>query len=171
MLIILSGLPGVGKTTIARILARALSAVHLRIDTIEYAIWASGLADDVADAGYRVAWALAKDHLSQGLAVVGDSVNPLQLTREAWRSVARDAGVASFDVEVTCSDLAAHRERVETRISDIAGFVPPTWEEVVSRDYQPWTSERLVIDSAQVEPHEAVVRIRSAISATETPSA
>ena len=33
MLIILSGLPGVGKTTIARELARRLDAVHVRIDT------------------------------------------------------------------------------------------------------------------------------------------
>jgi predicted kinase len=31
MLIVLSGLPGVGKTTIARELARSLTAVYLRI--------------------------------------------------------------------------------------------------------------------------------------------
>lgn len=164
MLIIFSGLPGVGKTTIARALARQMAAVHLRIDTIEYAIWVSGVASEVAEAGYRVAWALAADHLNQGLTVVGDSVNPLPSTREAWRSVARDAGVVSLDVEVVCSDLAAHRRRVEARTSDIAGFVPPTWEEVVSRDYQPWTSERLVIDSALIEPGEAVTRIRAALA-------
>jgi predicted kinase len=164
MLIIFSGLPGVGKTTIARALARQMAAVHLRIDTIEYAVWASSIAGEMADTGYRVAWALAKDHLNQGLSVVGDSVNPWPSTREAWRSVARDAGVASLDVEVICSDLAAHRRRVVTRTGDIAGFVPPTWEEVVSRDYQPWTTERLTIDSAQVEPGEAVARIRAALS-------
>jgi predicted kinase len=37
MLVVLSGLPGVGKTTIAPELARSLPAVHLRIDSIEQA--------------------------------------------------------------------------------------------------------------------------------------
>ena len=34
-LIVLSGLPGVGKTTIARELAVVLGATHVRIDSIE----------------------------------------------------------------------------------------------------------------------------------------
>lgn len=38
MLIIFSGLPGCGKSTIARALAKRLGAVYLRIDTIEQAI-------------------------------------------------------------------------------------------------------------------------------------
>ncbi len=38
MLIVFSGLPGTGKTTIANDLAAMTSAVYLRIDTIEQAI-------------------------------------------------------------------------------------------------------------------------------------
>ncbi|EEQ16447.1 Uncharacterised protein [Yersinia frederiksenii] len=38
MLIIFSGLPGTGKSTIAHLLAERLKAVYLRIDTIEQAI-------------------------------------------------------------------------------------------------------------------------------------
>ena len=38
MLIVFSGLPGSGKTTIARELARQLGAVYLRIDVIEQAL-------------------------------------------------------------------------------------------------------------------------------------
>ena len=42
MLIVIGGLPGTGKTALARGLARALDAVHLRIDTIEQAIERAG---------------------------------------------------------------------------------------------------------------------------------
>jgi adenylylsulfate kinase-like enzyme len=43
MLIVLSGLPGVGKTTIARELARSLAAVYVRVDSIEQALRQAGL--------------------------------------------------------------------------------------------------------------------------------
>ena len=56
MLIALAGLPGVGKTTIAIDLARALGAVHVRIDSIEQAIRQSATHANVPidDAGYLV---------------------------------------------------------------------------------------------------------------------
>lgn len=38
MLIIFSGLPGSGKSTVAKIVAQRLGAVYLRIDTVEQAI-------------------------------------------------------------------------------------------------------------------------------------
>ena len=47
MLIILGGLPGTGKTTIARELARQLGAVHVRIDSIEEAILDSGVPSEL----------------------------------------------------------------------------------------------------------------------------
>lgn len=149
MLIAFAGLPGSGKTTLSRALARALGAVHVRIDTIEQALRDSGaVSADVGPAGYFVGFGLAEDNLRLGRVVVADSVNPVRICRDGWRSVAQRAGVALVDVEVVCSDAAEHRRRVESRQSDIPGLRLPTWQDVVDRDYEAWDRPRIVIDTA-----------------------
>jgi len=148
MLIALGGLPGTGKTTIARELARRLRAVYLRIDSIVQALRASGMAEPMNDAGYRVAYRVAEDNLRAGMTVIADSVNPLPITREAWRAVAARAGVRVVEIEVTCSDAEEHRRRVESRIADIPGSRLPTWQEVLERDYWPWEGHPVRIDTA-----------------------
>lgn len=165
MIIILGGLPGVGKTAIARELARLIGAVHLRIDSIEQAIRASGRGSQpINDAGYRVAYAVAEDNLRIGRTVIADSVNPLHVTREAWVGVANRVQVRAIEIEVTCSDVSEHRHRVETRISDIPGLRLPTWEEVTGREYHPWDREHLVIDTAGRTVEQNVDAIRELLS-------
>ncbi len=169
MLIILAGLPGTGKTTIARELARQLGAVHVRIDSIEEAILDSGLlsspVNDSAmnDAGYRVGNAVAADNLRIGRTVIADSINPIPLSRDAWIEVANRAQVPAVEIEVTCSDAKEHRRRVESRISDIPRSRSLTWQEVVSRDYRPWNREHIVIDTANLTVEQVVAILRGAI--------
>src|SRR5262245_24082131 len=135
MLIVFSGLPGVGKTAIARQLARQTGAIHLRIDSIVQATRNSGkVSQSLDDAGYRIAFAVVEDNLRLGHTVIADSVNPIKLTRDAWRNVAERAGVTAVEIEVICSDLDEHRRRVESRASDIANLKLPTWKDVVARE-------------------------------------
>ena len=165
MLIILSGLPGVGKTTIAHALAVELGAAHIRIDTIEHALRESGrLLGPLDDAGYRVGYAIAEGNLRLGLTVIADSVNPLRITRAAWREVAAKARVPAVDIEVICSDMTEHRRRIETRAADLEGFKLPTWIEVVEREYDAWKGNRLTIDTALEGVGESVARIRRAVA-------
>jgi predicted kinase len=118
MLYIFKGLPGVGKTTLARHVARTRKAVHVRIDTIEQALRDTGLALTGPE-GYVVAYRLAADNLCLDGDVVADSVNPLHVTRNAWREVANNAGVRAIKIEVICSDIDEHLARVESRLADI----------------------------------------------------
>jgi len=161
VLIVFSGLPGTGKTTIARELARQTGAVFLRIDSIEQALRHAGV--DVQGEGYAAAYAAAEENLRLGRRVIADCVNPWPLTRAAWHAVAARAGTACVDVEVTCSDAEEHRRRVERRRADISGHVLPTWQQVMTRDYRPWTETRLQIDTAQTSVADAVRLVCAAL--------
>ena len=73
MLIIFGGLPGVGKTTLAKATARKWEAVYLRVDTIEQALrFSETLQGEVGPAGYLVAYRLAAENLPIGRTVVAD---------------------------------------------------------------------------------------------------
>lgn len=162
MLIVFGGLPGTGKTTIARALAQRLGAVHLRIDTIEQALRLSGmLKADVGPAGYLAAYRLAEDNLRIGRTVVADSVNPVRATRDAWRSVGERASVRVVEIEAICSDQAEHRRRVETRNSDIDGLTLPSWQDVLNRGYETWGRRPIVADTAVKSADEIVAELIS----------
>lgn len=158
---ILGGLPGVGKTAIAEELARQIGAIHVRIDSFEQALRVSGtVTGPMDDHGYRVAYGVAEENLRAGHSVVADCVNPIQLTRGAWREVARRCGAVAIEVEITCSGSAEHRRRVENRDSDIPGFTLPTWQDVLARKYEPWDREHVVIDTDSCSLRDAVAEIR-----------
>jgi predicted kinase len=165
VLVIMSGLPATGKTTIARELAAAIGAVHLRVDVIEQAVVRAGAGSHpLGPVGYEIAYWLAEDFLRQGLTVVADSVNPLSITRAGWREVAGAAAVDYLDVEVVCSDPVVHERRATGRPADIPDLVQPTWSEILSREYEPWDRDRLVLDTAHEGVADAVAQVRSEIS-------
>jgi predicted kinase len=154
-LIVFSGLPGVGKTTVARALAARLGAVHLRIDTIEQAMRAAG-AERIGPAGYAVANALAEANLRLGHVVIADCVNPVRESRLAWAAVAARASAPLLDIHLVCSDATEHRRRVESRSADIDGHVLPSWNDVERHGFEPRDDQPLVLDTCGRSPEELV---------------
>ncbi len=154
ILYIISGLPGSGKTVLSQMLVKYLGAVYLRIDTIE-----QGLRDlcsiKVGGEGYRLSYRIASDNLLLGISVVADSCNPIELTRKEWEQIAIEANANFTNIEIICSDKTEHRKRVENRNSTISKLILPTWKEVESREYHPWTSDRIVIDTASKKEEES----------------
>lgn len=150
-LIVMSGLPGVGKSVVAEGLGRALPAPVLSVDPIEAALWRAGIARDqpTGYAAYAVADEQARRLLGLGLTVVIDAVNNVVPAQDGWFAVARDLHVPVRVIEVICSDPDLHRDRLARRVRDLGPFREPTWDDVLARDAesQPWTVDRLTLDS------------------------
>src|SRR3954447_13072767 len=84
VLIVISGLPGTGKSAVAAVLADRLRAVHLSIDPIEDALLGAGLARswETGVAAYEAARVMAEGNLTLGRSVVVDAVNDSEPARE-----------------------------------------------------------------------------------------
>lgn len=168
-LYVFSGLPGVGKSTLARQLACTTGSVWLRIDTIE-----QGLRDlcqiDVGGEGYRLAYRLARDNLANGCNVVADCCNPIALTRREWTAVSSETHAHHVNIEVRCSDTIEHRSRVAGRNTDIPGLCLPDWPAIESREYQPWHDRIIEIDTAGIDANEAFRRLLQALGMPATPA-
>lgn len=147
VLYIFAGLPGSGKTTLATMLASAVGAAHVRIDTIEQVL-RDICGIDVTDEGYRLAYRVAGDVLRSNVSVVADSCNPVEASRVAWEQVALDAGATPVNIEVVCSDAREHRWRVEHRATTVPGLRLPRWQDVEQREYHPWKTTPLRVDTA-----------------------
>ena len=146
-LFIFSGLPGSGKTTLSQRLAQHSNAVHLRIDTIEQAL--RDLCNiEVEGEGYLLAYRIAADNLQLGLDVVADSCNTIELTRQKWENVAASTSAEFVNIEVRCSDTEEHRRRIESRATTVEGLKLPTWQDVIDREYDDWSVDRVVVDTA-----------------------
>ena len=155
VLFIFSGLPGTGKTTIAKEICKTYKATYVRIDTVE-----QGMRDlcnyKVEGEGYRLSYRIAYDNLMVGNNVVVDCCNPIELTRNEWNDVARKALSNYMNIEIVCSDKSEHKNRVEERINDINGLVLPSWNEIENKRYEEWKDKVIRIDTAKRSINESV---------------
>jgi predicted kinase len=150
-LVVLAGLPGSGKSTVADGLSRQLSMPVFSVDPIEAAMWRGGLLrEQTGIAAYEVAIALAGEQLRLGHSVIADAVNPVEAPRAAWRNLAARHRAELKIIECVCADEAVHRQRIEARIRGIEGMQEVTWARVLERraGYEPWKDDRLVLDTS-----------------------
>jgi predicted kinase len=172
LLVVFAGLPGSGKSVLARGTANAIGATYLRIDTIETAIALTLMSFKDNPVGYVVAEWVAADQLVAGRDVVADAVNGIGVARAGWAAMAARTRSELRFVEVRCSDTAEHRRRVGTRQPEMPGQGMPTWEQVQNRRYEPWSPELpapLIVDNIG-DPAAHVARIVTGLPARKAAS-
>lgn len=158
-LIIVTGLPCVGKSTLAESIAKNLSIPLFSVDPIESSIIKSGIKKsfETGLSAYLVAETLASEHLKLGQSVLIDSVSAVKEARIMWKNLAQNHNVELVIIECIL-DSKIHRKRIESRVRNMHGMPEVTWEyvEECKKEYLPWDEEHLVINTA--DDHEQNIR-------------
>ena len=157
----MSGLPGVGKSAIADALGHRLRAVVVSVDPIEDAMMQAGIpqSHESGLAAYRVGATVAAHQLRNGLLVIADAANYLDVGRQIWTEAAQRAEATIRCFEVVCSDVELHRARLESRQRNLPFYPEVTWDDVLERKSatEPWATPVLQPDTAR--PFDEVVDV------------
>lgn len=125
-LIIFSGLPGTGKSTLADQLARKLRWPLLRIDDVIGAVPED--ADVVFwDSKVDILLTLVETQLEMGLNVIVDSVF-MNMDRQHAQELARKYGARFLPIYVFVSDEKIWKQRVNDRCKEMKDKRVATWE-------------------------------------------
>src|SRR4051812_27780969 len=102
----MAGLPGVGKSSVARAIATELGFCLFELDRIEAPLLERISGDALGWGGYELLTALAEDHLALGHSVIVDCVTWIRRLRVQWRELAQTRSATFRPIEVMCSDEA-----------------------------------------------------------------
>jgi predicted kinase len=147
-LIIFTGLPGTGKSTLASAIAQRLKIPLFARDRLEHTLRLSGIEYPAsAYTAYDLMTTLAREQLNTGQSAMLDSVASPPKLRETWLALAQDYHADVRVIRCICSDEAVHRQRIAARDH----WQPFTWEDVEKskRSYVAWEIEALTLDAVR----------------------
>ncbi len=149
MLIIMTGLPGTGKSTVAAALARETGARVLSTDRIRAESGRPGFSRSAKGGVYERLFDRAERALGSGRSVILDGTFYLQRLRRAGAAVGRRAGAPVFVVEVV-SPVPVVKRRMERRLRAARGTRPAAFavHGFIKRSYEPVRGRRFVVDTA-----------------------
>jgi predicted kinase len=167
-LVIFSGLPGTGKTTLAISAARELKIPLLRIDDVAASIpeHMRKHADPFWDEMIGILMNLVEAQLKLGISVIVDSVF-MGSDRLQALEIAKKHNTAFRPIHTFVSDEKIWEQRVRQRVLDFPEDEPATWEriQIQRRDFLPWKpNSALFVDAIRLveENHKKVTEFITA---------
>ncbi len=141
-LIVLMGLPGVGKSHCARLICGRLGAAHVASDELRSRLFiAASYADEENRAVFAAATALVDGLLAEGHRVVVDATNLVARNRAGTVGVARRRGIPITYVRITASDEDARGRLASRRAGRAAGdhseADEPIYERMRAQPFEP----------------------------------
>ncbi|MDX8148964.1 ATP-binding protein [Lentzea sp. BCCO 10_0061] len=164
VVVLVAGIPGAGKSTIAELLARRLRTPIFSMDWVMGALVLGRAvteenAYEVGDLQLRASVAR---HVQLGIDVIVDATGHTREERDQWRELTERLGGVFVGVECVCSDEVLHRERIDGRDRGIPGwYATVPWEHVQRMRglWEPWEDDHLVLDSAVETPDTSLERV------------
>jgi len=150
MLVVVCGLPGVGKTTVARAVVDRIDAVHVRTDEVRKDILEDPqYSDEEKRRVYDAVFDRAREGLDSGPPVVVDGTFSKPVYRETSLDLAADLGVPYHLLKVECDpDVVEERIREREEGYSDADF---TVHQEYRDEFVPVEFEHEVIDNSRNE--------------------
>jgi predicted kinase len=152
-LIVFSGLPGTGKSTLAEAVGRRLSIPVFARDWLEATLRRNELTildqnKSLGYAAYDLMTTLAERQLMLDQSAILDSVAATRSIRDAWKELSVRYQAKWQVIECVSSEEALHRSRLAKRERKIPGWYELEWSDIqkVQAYYLPWDEGRLVLD-------------------------
>jgi hypothetical protein len=145
-LVVVCGVPGAGKTTVAAEIAARLKAPRLRTDVVRKELFPTpDYTDAETEAVYAELFERARDRLTGGDVVLDATFRTADL-RNGARGAAATAEAAFRLVYVECADTVV-RERIRARTDDASDADVRVYEQI-RETYEPVADPDLVVDNS-----------------------